>query len=180
MASLLAHVSAPLHWLAVALWALGGVLYLLIAALLVLRLRRFGLRPDELSPDWWIVMGAPAIFSLSAGTLVGHAGLGSPIGVLGLVSWSVAGALIPVLAVAGGVASADVAWVVHASALDDGVPARDVQRMWSAGRQGVRPPVDARNRQGLRFEREIPEVKGPVVVRGVSGRRLTGGSNDLE
>jgi tellurite resistance protein TehA-like permease len=98
MAILLAHISAPLHWLAVALWALGGLLYLLIAERLVLRLRRFGLRPDEFSPDWWIVMGALAIFALAAGTIVGSGGLGSPIGLLGLIAWSLASALIPVLA----------------------------------------------------------------------------------
>jgi tellurite resistance protein TehA-like permease len=99
IAILLSHLSPSLHWLAVALWALGGVLYLLIADLLVVRLRRFGLRPDEFSPDWWIVMGAPAIFALSAGTLVGHGGPGSPIGVLGLIAWSLASALIPMLGV---------------------------------------------------------------------------------
>jgi tellurite resistance protein TehA-like permease len=99
LAILLAHVSASLHWLAVVLWALGGALYLTIATLLARGVRRNGLRPDEFTPDWWILMGAPAIFALSAGTLVGHGGLGSPVGVLGLAAWSLASALIPALVV---------------------------------------------------------------------------------
>jgi tellurite resistance protein TehA-like permease len=98
LAILLAHVSA-LHWLAVALWALGGALYVIIMALLARRLVRFRLRPWELTPDWWIVMGAPAIFALGGATL-DRAGLPSPIGLLGLAGWAAASFWIPVLVVA--------------------------------------------------------------------------------
>jgi tellurite resistance protein TehA-like permease len=97
LAILLAHVSAPLHWLAVALWGLGGALYLFVVALLARRLVKLGLRPHEFTPDWWIVMGAAAIFALGAATLAGHGGLRSPIGELGLAAWSLASGFIPAL-----------------------------------------------------------------------------------
>ncbi len=99
LAILLAHLSNPLHWLAVALWALGGVLYVMIMALLTRRVARFGLRPHELTPDWWIVMGAPAIFALAGATL-DRGRLASPIGVLVLAGWTLASFWIPVLATA--------------------------------------------------------------------------------
>lgn len=97
LAILLAHMSGALHWLAVGLWAFGGVLYLLVMGLLARRLA--GLRPHELTPDWWIVMGAPAIFALAAATL-DRGGLTSPIGLLGLIGWVMASVWIPVLAAA--------------------------------------------------------------------------------
>lgn len=98
LAILLAHLSSTLYWLAVALWALGGVLYVAVMALLALRLSRSRLRPHEFTPDWWIVMGAPAIFALAAATL-DRGGLSAPIGVLGLVAWVMASCFIPLLIV---------------------------------------------------------------------------------
>jgi tellurite resistance protein TehA-like permease len=97
LAILLARVSPGLHWLAVALWALGGALYVLVMVLLILRVARSRPRPHELTPDWWIVMGAPAIFALAGATL-DRGGLSSPIGMLALIAWSLATLLIPVLA----------------------------------------------------------------------------------
>lgn len=99
LAILLAHLSHTLHWLAVVLWALGGALYVIVMALLARRLARSPMRPHELTPDWWIVMGAPAIFALASATL-DRGGLSSPIGVLGLVSWAMASFWIPVLVAA--------------------------------------------------------------------------------
>jgi tellurite resistance protein TehA-like permease len=99
LAILLVHVSPPLHWLAVALWVLGGVLYLIVMVLLARRLGHAGLRPHEFTPDWWIVMGAPAIFALAAATL-DRSGLPSPIEVLGVIGWGIASFWVPVLAAA--------------------------------------------------------------------------------
>jgi tellurite resistance protein TehA-like permease len=96
LAILLAHLSSALRWLAIALWALGGALYVIIMALLARRLARSRLTPYELTPDWWIVMGAPAIFALGAATL-DRGGLSSPIGVLGLAAWALASVWIPML-----------------------------------------------------------------------------------
>lgn len=99
LAILLAHLSNTLHWLAVALWALGGALCVMIMTLLARRFVRSRARPHEVTPDLWIVMGAPAIFALGAATL-GHGGLTSPIGLLGLVGWALASFWIPVLVIA--------------------------------------------------------------------------------
>jgi tellurite resistance protein TehA-like permease len=99
LAILLAHLSSTLHWLAVALWALGGLLYVTVMALLARRLARSQMRPYEFTPDWWIVMGAPAIFALAAATL-DHGGLSSAVGVSGLAGWAIASFWIPVLAAA--------------------------------------------------------------------------------
>jgi tellurite resistance protein TehA-like permease len=99
LAILLAHLSSRLHWLAVTLWVVGGVLYVVVMALLARRVSRSGIRPHEFTPDWWIVMGAPAIFALAAATL-DRGGLSSVIGVSGLVAWAMASFWIPVLAAA--------------------------------------------------------------------------------
>ncbi|MGH2892574.1 MAG: tellurite resistance/C4-dicarboxylate transporter family protein [Solirubrobacteraceae bacterium] len=99
LAILLAHLSSTLHWLAVALWALGGVLYVAVMARLARRLSRSPIRPHEFTPDWWIVMGAPAIFAAAAATL-DRGGLSSPIGVFGLAGWAMASFWMPVLAAA--------------------------------------------------------------------------------
>jgi tellurite resistance protein TehA-like permease len=96
LAILLAHLSNRLRWLSVALWVLGGVLYVIIMALLARSLARSRLRPWELTPDWWIVMGAPAIFALGAAVL-DRGALSAPIGVLGLAGWATASFWIPVL-----------------------------------------------------------------------------------
>lgn len=75
LGALLVRTGAPGEVLgaAVALWLLGGVAYLVILGALVARVRRHGLRPQDLTPDWWIVMGAPAIFALAGATIL-HAG----------------------------------------------------------------------------------------------------------
>lgn len=78
-----------LHVTGVVLWALGGVLYVLIGAALVQRLARRPLHEGQLTPDWWIVMGAAAIFTLAA-TSVGE-------GSIGWVGWAAASAWIPAL-----------------------------------------------------------------------------------
>jgi hypothetical protein len=59
---------------------LGGVLYVVVMALLAQRVSRSRIRSHELTSDWWIVMGAPAIFAL-AGATFDRGGLASPIGV---------------------------------------------------------------------------------------------------
>lgn len=94
LAILLGHLWHGAHWPAVVLWAFGGALYLVIMVLLARRLARERLRPHELTPDFWIVMGAPAIFALAAATL-DHHGLHSAIGVLDLAAWALASLWIP-------------------------------------------------------------------------------------
>jgi tellurite resistance protein TehA-like permease len=86
-----------LHVTGVVLWALGGALYAVIGAGLVERIVRRPLRPGQLTPDWWIVMGAAAIFTLAA-TSVTSAAAGSVAGTLGVAGWVLASAWIPALA----------------------------------------------------------------------------------
>ena len=55
-------------------WAAGLLLYAAVATLVARRLLRFGVPPRELSPPYWIAMGACAI-SLLAGARLAHPGL---------------------------------------------------------------------------------------------------------
>ncbi len=64
--------AAPRFVLLVSLCAFfaGGMLYVFLAALLVHRLMVFRVRPEQLTPDYWIAMGAPAITTLAGALLV--------------------------------------------------------------------------------------------------------------
>jgi tellurite resistance protein TehA-like permease len=90
---------SALHAAAVVLCLLGGVGYVLGLAALTVRLRREWLAPHELTPDWWIVMGAPAI-TVVAAVGIGRPALHSLPGILLLGTWAVATAALLALAVA--------------------------------------------------------------------------------
>jgi tellurite resistance protein TehA-like permease len=87
----------PLRAAAVALWLFGVALYGIVAGLLAVRLVNSPLRPGELSPDWWIVMGGLAIICLGSMTVRRAAGWTFE-GVVGFGAWGVATLFIPVLA----------------------------------------------------------------------------------
>jgi tellurite resistance protein TehA-like permease len=87
-----------LREIAVVLFVLGGLLYVGLGAALVVRLLRRPLRAGELTPDWWIVMGAAAIVALGAATLHGTGHVG-PAGAAGVVAWALATMWIPVLVI---------------------------------------------------------------------------------
>lgn len=55
------------------LFLLGGVLYLMIIVLIFYRFSFFQLDPSELTPPYWINMGAVAISTLAGATLMLHA-----------------------------------------------------------------------------------------------------------
>jgi tellurite resistance protein TehA-like permease len=57
--------------LAVLLWAVGVVLYLLIATLVLGGLLHFPVQPAGLTPAYWVFMGATAISVLAGSTLLG-------------------------------------------------------------------------------------------------------------
>ncbi|MFI0778684.1 tellurite resistance/C4-dicarboxylate transporter family protein [Streptomyces sp. NPDC021212] len=86
-------------------WAAGLLLYAAVATLVARRLPRFGIPPRELSPPYWISMGACAI-SLLAGARLAHPGLDAALGpaptrdVL-LTLWVWATCLLPPLLAAG-------------------------------------------------------------------------------
>ncbi len=82
---------------AVAIWSLGLLLYVTIVAELAIRLERRPLQPGMLTPDWWIVMGAPAIIGLASATVHGAAGM--PAAAVAFAGWSLASFWIPFLVI---------------------------------------------------------------------------------
>jgi len=80
---------------AVGLWALGIAMCVVLEGLLALRVGRVGLKPRQLTPDWWIVMGAPAIIGLASAEV--HPAVGDAAAAAALVAWGVASVTIPVL-----------------------------------------------------------------------------------
>jgi tellurite resistance protein TehA-like permease len=92
---------------AVICWAVGVVLYLVIAALVVVSLLAFPRQPADLTPPYWIFMGASAICVLAgaqilwlpAGPVVSH--VRGVVSGLSVLLWAFGTWLIPVLLAAG-------------------------------------------------------------------------------
>lgn len=63
---------------ALALWLAGGAVYIWISALIFFRYAFLPMRPDDLTPPYWINMGAVAITALAGTSLGAHAAL-SPV-----------------------------------------------------------------------------------------------------
>ncbi|HSC02724.1 MAG TPA: hypothetical protein VLC49_05375 [Solirubrobacteraceae bacterium] len=104
LAILAAHIAAvkhlpALHAAAAVLWIAGGLAYGAVGALLVRRATQpdFGL--GNITPDWWIVMGAPAIWCAAAVAVTGaHPGtIGAA---AALVAWGVASVMLIAIAAA--------------------------------------------------------------------------------
>ncbi len=92
------HVAA-LHAGATALWIAGAVAYVIVGSLLVRRAARPGFGLADITPDWWIVMGAPAIWCAAAVAITGaHPGtIGAAAAV---VAWGLASLMLIVIATA--------------------------------------------------------------------------------
>lgn len=93
---------------ALALWLGGGILYLWVMTLIFLRYTFLRMSPADLTPPYWINMGAVAISTLAGATLMQHAGLSPVIDELAvfvrgltLLFWSVGTWWIPMLIVLG-------------------------------------------------------------------------------
>jgi tellurite resistance protein TehA-like permease len=71
LASLQPPVASPLAALAVLLWAVGVILYLIIATLVLAGLLHFPVQPAALIPAYWVFMGATAISVLAGAKLLG-------------------------------------------------------------------------------------------------------------
>jgi tellurite resistance protein TehA-like permease len=101
--------AAPsLMFLALALWLIGGALYLWLITLILYRYAFVALAPADVSPTDWINMGAAAISALAGATLVQHASLSPLVGEvvpfvkgLTLLFWAIATWWIPLLVVLG-------------------------------------------------------------------------------
>jgi len=72
-----AHVPPPLRpvldLFSLAMWLWGGMLYLMVMALIFYRCMFLPLAPGDLSPPYWITMGAMAISTLAGALLVQNA-----------------------------------------------------------------------------------------------------------
>jgi tellurite resistance protein TehA-like permease len=62
--------SAGLTALAVACWSIGAVLYLIIATLVLAALLLFSARPADITPPYWVFMGATAISTLAGAQIL--------------------------------------------------------------------------------------------------------------
>lgn len=73
-ALLAAHVGQPgrleLNFLALSMWLWGGMLYIWMMSLIFYRYTFFRFSPDDLSPPYWINMGAMAISTLAGSLLI--------------------------------------------------------------------------------------------------------------
>ena len=77
-ALLAAHVSQPgkleLNFLALSMWLWGGMLYIWMMSLIFYRYTFFRFSPGDLSPPYWINMGAMAISTLAGSLLIINSG----------------------------------------------------------------------------------------------------------
>ena len=77
-ALLASHVEQPwrlvLNFLALCSWLWGGMLYIWIMSLIFYRYTFFKFSPSDLSPPYWINMGAMAISTLAGSRLIGNSG----------------------------------------------------------------------------------------------------------
>lgn len=73
-----AESAQPLVFVSLVLWLGGGALYLWIMTLIFFRYTFLPMQPTDLTPPYWINMGAVAISALAGTTLIEHASL-SPI-----------------------------------------------------------------------------------------------------
>ena len=73
-ALLAAHVGQPgkleMNFLALSMWLWGGMLYIWMMSLIFYRYTFFALPPSDLSPPYWINMGAMAISTLAGSLLI--------------------------------------------------------------------------------------------------------------
>ncbi len=73
-ALLAAHIDQPhkleMNFLALSMWLWGGMLYIWIMSLIFYRYTFFRLAPGDLSPPYWINMGAMAISTLAGALLI--------------------------------------------------------------------------------------------------------------
>ncbi len=93
--------------LAVGCWAVGVILYLLVAGLVTAPLLAFPVRPSELTPAYWVAMGATAISVLAGAQILRlppsplQVAVRATVAGLSVVLWAFGTWLIPLLVVLG-------------------------------------------------------------------------------
>ena len=107
-AGIFAGLQRPLLFMALVLWLGSGALYLWIMTLIFLRYTFVHLAPQDLTPPYWINMGAVAISTLAGAMLAEHAALSPVISEMipfvkgfSLFFWAIATWWIPMLVVLG-------------------------------------------------------------------------------
>lgn len=90
------HLPA-LHAAATVMWILGGIACVVVGGLLARRATEPDFGVGNITPDWWIVMGAPAIWCVAAVAVTGaHPGtIGAA---LAVVAWGLATLMLVVIA----------------------------------------------------------------------------------
>jgi tellurite resistance protein TehA-like permease len=89
--------------LAVLMWSVGVVLYLIVATLVMTRLLLLRVRPQDLTPPYWVTMGATAITVLAAARILAMAPAPAVTAVrpvvagLSVVLWAFGTWLVPLL-----------------------------------------------------------------------------------
>jgi tellurite resistance protein TehA-like permease len=103
-----AGLREPLMFLALILWLGGGALYLWLMTLIFFRYTFLPMTPEDLTPPYWINMGAVAISTLSGAGLLEHPALSPTIAALvpfvegfTLFFWAIGSWWIPMLVVLG-------------------------------------------------------------------------------
>ncbi|MGC1212267.1 MAG: tellurite resistance/C4-dicarboxylate transporter family protein [Micromonospora sp.] len=92
---------------AVLMWSVGVVLYLVVATLVLARLLLLEVRPEDLTPPYWVTMGATAITVLAAARILNMAPAPAlaatrpVVAGLGVMLWAFGTWLIPLLVVFG-------------------------------------------------------------------------------
>ena len=98
---------AGLALLAACCWSIGVFLYVAVGILVTARLLRYDLRPADLTPPYWVAMGATAIIVLAGAQIVRMADVPARTAMHGLVTgasvafWAFGTWLIPSLLAAG-------------------------------------------------------------------------------
>jgi len=103
-----ADLQQPLMFAALTLWLSGGAQYLWMITLIFFRCTFLSMSPEDLTPPYWINMGAAAISALAGATLLEHSTL-SPIVIdvapfikgFTLAYWAIGSAWIPMLLLLG-------------------------------------------------------------------------------
>jgi tellurite resistance protein TehA-like permease len=104
IATLRPPLASPLAALAALLWAVGVVLYLIIATLVLVGLLNFPVQPVALTPGYWVFMGATAISVLAGAKVLGLPGgpllaeVHPVVAGLSVILWAFGTWLIPLLA----------------------------------------------------------------------------------
>jgi tellurite resistance protein TehA-like permease len=107
-AGVVAGIERPLLFAALILWLGGGALYFWIMTLIFFRYTFVHMAPEDLTPTYWINMGAAAISALVGATLIEHTALSRDVAeimpfVTGftLLYWAIATWWIPMLLLLG-------------------------------------------------------------------------------